>query len=74
MAVKYAIHLECRNSGANYGNAQLYSQDEYDTFLQNLTDASKDFVGVKSWKDTWHYVQKINIVRVEVKMRKVKDV
>ena len=74
MTQKYAIHLECRNSGANYGNTQLYSQDEYDAFLQDLTDAKKDFVGVKSWKDTWHYVQKINIVRVEVKIRKVKDV
>ncbi len=74
MTQKYAIHLECRNSGNNYKTTQLYSQDEYDTFLQNLTDANKDFVGILSWKDTWHYVQKINIVRVEVKIRKVKDV
>ena len=74
MTEKYAIRLECRNSGANYGTSRLYSQEEYDAFLQNLTDAKKDFVGIRSWKDTWYYVQKINIVRVEVKIRKVKDV
>ena len=74
MTEKYAIHLECRNSGANYGTTRLYSQEEYDAFLQNLTDAKKDFVGVRLCKDTWYYVQKINIVRVKVEIRKVKDV
>ena len=74
MTEKYAIHLECRNSGANYRTTRLYSQEEYDAFLQNLTDAKKDFVGVRLYKDTWYYVQKINIVRVEVKIKKVKDV
>lgn len=72
MTEKYAIHLECRNR--NYGTTRLYSQEEYDAFLKNLTDAKKDFVGVMSYKDTWYYVQKINIVRVEVTIKKVKDV
>jgi hypothetical protein len=74
MANKYRIHLECRESGANYGNEQLYTEEEYSEFIQNLTDTNKDFVGIKSWKDTWHYVQKIKIVRVEVKVRKSKEV